>query len=149
MDSKREKLIEELANIIYYHNGSLKLSSCKNVVSTVMDKIESDPSVLSNEAKARIVEELRDKKLIYWPCSEVCYRESDGVKWMDLALTRSAQRLRDEEMTPAFTCPHCKDDIRIANPTGDCNHVYYPNNLCEGCDKLRAAAQKLREKTEG
>lgn len=29
-------------------------------------------------------------------------------------------------------CPHCKGDIEIRNPTGFCDHLYYPD-MCEIC----------------
>ena len=29
-------------------------------------------------------------------------------------------------------CDHCHGDIRIHNPSGFCNHIYYPEN-CEIC----------------
>ena len=29
-------------------------------------------------------------------------------------------------------CPHCKNDIRVRNPSGYCDHLYYPNN-CSIC----------------
>lgn len=29
-------------------------------------------------------------------------------------------------------CPHCKMSKTLANPSGYCNHVYYPNN-CNVC----------------
>ena len=32
-------------------------------------------------------------------------------------------------------CPHCKGDIRIRNPKGYCDHLYWPNN-CETCQAL-------------
>ncbi len=37
-------------------------------------------------------------------------------------------------------CPHCKMDKRIRNPSGFCDHLYYPN-YCEVC--------KERESMEG
>jgi len=33
-------------------------------------------------------------------------------------------------------CPHCKMDKRIRNPSGYCDHLYYPD-YCEICQKLR------------
>ena len=29
----------------------------------------------------------------------------------------------------ANTCPNCGGDIAIKNPTGRCDHLYYPENL--------------------
>lgn len=31
-------------------------------------------------------------------------------------------------------CPHCKMDIAIRNPSGFCDHLYYPD-YCEVCKK--------------
>lgn len=38
-------------------------------------------------------------------------------------------------------CEHCNGDINIANPTGTCNHVYYPD-YCEVCKKRERAKRK-------
>lgn len=29
-------------------------------------------------------------------------------------------------------CEHCKGEIRIRNPTGKCDHLYYPD-YCDVC----------------
>jgi hypothetical protein len=47
-------------------------------------------------------------------------------------------------------CKHCGGDIRIRNPKGYCDHLYYPEN-CEVCkkanpseiDKLKAEIARL------
>jgi len=48
-------------------------------------------------------------------------------------------------------CPHCHEDIALANPSGFCSHVYYPDN-CAVCSaperarlRLNAAAPDLLE----
>lgn len=33
-------------------------------------------------------------------------------------------------------CPHCQGDIEIRNPTGDCDHLYYPDN-CRVCKLIK------------
>lgn len=38
-------------------------------------------------------------------------------------------------------CDHCKMDIEIANPSGYCNHVYYPDNNCDECKRMRGAKE--------
>lgn len=36
-------------------------------------------------------------------------------------------------------CPHCGGDIEIRNPTGTCDHLYYPDNcdVCSGESKKK------------
>lgn len=42
----------------------------------------------------------------------------------------------------AWICLHCGGDVRIRNPKGFCDHLYYPDN-CEGClAELRRIARK-------
>ena len=31
-----------------------------------------------------------------------------------------------------MTCEHCKESIEIRNPSGDCDHLYYPE-YCAIC----------------
>jgi len=31
-----------------------------------------------------------------------------------------------------YICPHCRMDKRIRNPSGFCDHLYYPN-YCKIC----------------
>ena len=31
-------------------------------------------------------------------------------------------------------CKHCDEDIRLRNPSGYCDHLYYPEN-CKVCNK--------------
>ena len=33
------------------------------------------------------------------------------------------------------TCPHCDQSINVRNPTGYCDHLYYPN-YCETCKEM-------------
>ena len=35
------------------------------------------------------------------------------------------------------SCPHCGGSVHIANPTGKCNHVYYPDNPCKICKEMK------------
>ncbi len=46
------------------------------------------------------------------------------------------------ELKLEFKCPHCKMDKRIRNPSGYCDHLYYPDN-CEECKKLEAKEDDL------
>lgn len=39
------------------------------------------------------------------------------------------------------TCPHCKGSLAVRNPTGKCDHLYYPEN-CTTCSK---GSDKTRE----
>ena len=32
-------------------------------------------------------------------------------------------------------CPHCGGDIAVRNPTGKCDHLYYPD-YCEVCSEI-------------
>lgn len=41
-------------------------------------------------------------------------------------------------------CNHCKGDIKIRNPKGFCDHLYYPEN-CDVCNKTVNMKTKLRE----
>lgn len=38
-------------------------------------------------------------------------------------------------------CIHCGGDIRIRNPMGDCDHLYYPEN-CPVCKRIDVAVRK-------
>ena len=40
-------------------------------------------------------------------------------------------------------CPHCKGSIVIRNPTGKCDHLYYPEN-CKVCFAREMRKQKAR-----
>jgi len=40
-------------------------------------------------------------------------------------------RSLNDFLTP-IKCPHCKGEIAIRNPSGYCDHQYYPEN-CETC----------------
>jgi len=39
-------------------------------------------------------------------------------------------------MTLNTKCNHCLESITIRNPSGFCDHLYYPNN-CEVCKNER------------
>jgi hypothetical protein len=46
-------------------------------------------------------------------------------------------------------CPHCKGNILIRNPTGTCDHLYYPEN-CKICfaraqQEQKAAREKYKQ----
>lgn len=46
-------------------------------------------------------------------------------------------------------CPHCKESVLIRNPTGKCDHLYYPES-CKICfsreaKKAKALLKKRRE----
>jgi len=47
-------------------------------------------------------------------------------------LTRSPPQ-KGSEVPPRFLCAHCGGDIRIRNPKGFCDHLYYPEN-CPVCE---------------
>ena len=34
-------------------------------------------------------------------------------------------------------CPHCDMDTNIRNPSGYCDHLFYPNNDCKICKLMR------------
>jgi len=36
-------------------------------------------------------------------------------------------------------CPHCKMDLKIRNPSGFCDHLYYPDNcvVCKVAERLK------------
>lgn len=44
--------------------------------------------------------------------------------------------LRRTKINPQFVCLHCGGDIRIRNPKGYCDHLYYPEN-CNICQSLK------------
>ena len=35
------------------------------------------------------------------------------------------------------TCPHCNQPIKIRNPSGYCDHLYYPEN-CKICQEIQS-----------
>ena len=37
-------------------------------------------------------------------------------------------------------CKHCNQNVAIRNPSGYCDHLYYPDN-CETCKHLRGKEQ--------
>lgn len=39
-------------------------------------------------------------------------------------------------------CPHCDGDIAIRDPSGYCDHLYYPDN-CEECKKLQSGEKPI------
>ena len=41
-------------------------------------------------------------------------------------------------------CPHCQMEIDIRNPSGYCDHLYYPQ-MCAVCNAPRAARERLRD----
>jgi hypothetical protein len=43
-------------------------------------------------------------------------------------------------------CPHCGGDLSIRNPTGKCDHLYYPE-LCPECSALKRAKERLMTDT--
>lgn len=32
-------------------------------------------------------------------------------------------------------CPHCKEEIAIRNPSGNCDHLFYPDS-CKECQEI-------------
>ena len=50
-----------------------------------------------------------------------------------------------EDRTPVdkeFECEHCHADKRIRNPTGTCDHLYYPE-YCETCNRREQKRELL------
>ena len=45
-------------------------------------------------------------------------------------------------------CSHCGGDIAIRNPTGKCDHLYYPNS-CEVCKAFAKRTEKKCSTIEG
>jgi len=46
------------------------------------------------------------------------------------------------EAKPVTLCQHCGGDTQIANPTGTCNHIYYPDN-CDVCSRREAQEKQM------
>jgi hypothetical protein len=44
-------------------------------------------------------------------------------------------KLKDKKLEKQYICPHCRGDIRLRNPKGFCDHLYYPEN-CEKCQEI-------------
>ena len=42
---------------------------------------------------------------------------------------------KEKKLPKQFICPHCKGDIRIRNPKGYCDHLYYPE-YCDKCQEI-------------
>ena len=45
---------------------------------------------------------------------------------------------KPNEMLPEHKCPHCEMDKRIRNPSGYCDHLYYPEH-CDICKQTFSA----------
>jgi hypothetical protein len=50
-------------------------------------------------------------------------------------------------LAPITKCPHCGLDKQIRNPSGYCDHLYYPES-CEVCQKLLKAQQEQYKKIQ-
>jgi len=51
--------------------------------------------------------------------------------------------IEKEKILSKYICQHCKGDIRIANPSGFCNHVYYPE-CCDICNGANLRRERIR-----
>lgn len=51
-----------------------------------------------------------------------------------------------EKIEEKYICSHCKMDIRVRNPSGYCDHLYYPEN-CETC-KLMHWNREIEKKNK-
>jgi ribosomal protein L37AE/L43A len=47
-------------------------------------------------------------------------------------MVKKAQEKLNDEICPDEICPHCKKPKRIRNPSGFCDHLYYPD-CCKIC----------------
>jgi hypothetical protein len=45
-------------------------------------------------------------------------------------------------------CLHCGEPVKIRNPSGYCDHLYYPDN-CEYCKKLVPLVRELLKRFDG
>jgi hypothetical protein len=45
--------------------------------------------------------------------------------------------IKRNSISPNEICPHCHGPIHIRNPSGICDHLYYPE-YCKICEKLEA-----------
>ena len=48
------------------------------------------------------------------------------------------------DKTKKQICKHCGEPIAIRNPSGYCDHLYYPEN-CEICKKMLTVERKIYE----
>ena len=44
-------------------------------------------------------------------------------------------------------CPHCKMDLSIRNPSGHCDHLYYPD-YCEYCQRVKRNEKVFEEQKQ-
>lgn len=56
------------------------------------------------------------------------------IRGEEVILTRNGRELGT--IVPKKMCKHCKMDIAVRNPSGYCDHLYYPEN-CDVC-KMKA-----------
>ena len=61
-------------------------------------------------------------------------------------------KIKNKQKPSERMCPHCKGSILIRNPTGKCDHLYYPES-CTICfaresKKAKMLLKKRREKNE-
>ena len=55
--------------------------------------------------------------------------EPSGISWQFV--------LMEKLFIKSGLCPHCKKPIYLRNPSGFCDHLYYPEK-CEVCKTLRS-----------
>lgn len=53
----------------------------------------------------------------------------------EILLYKRLGKKTPEKIPEQFICKHCKGDIRIRNPKGNCDHLHYPEN-CGVCVRL-------------
>lgn len=53
---------------------------------------------------------------------EVNYFSKDKINWRDQIVGELPEELKEK------ICPDCRGEIAIRNPTGKCDHLYYPDN---------------------
>lgn len=63
------------------------------------------------------------------------------------------ERIKQEKIPTLYelyqelkACPHCDQNIQVRNPTGYCDHLYYPNE-CTTCKEIYSEVINERRKT--
>lgn len=72
-----------------------------------------------NDAVKRGIEKLDEMEHIWGNIGTHQLRQILEVMFSPVSLAKSSDKV----------CPYCGGDPRIANPTGKCSHIYYPDNV--------------------
>jgi len=94
---------------------------------------------------------LREGKKIrrkVWNSNQYIYCSNEAILWqnkMQMKFRFYQFEAVDWELYEDV-CPYCKGDKKIRNPTGKCDHLYYPENINKGYPNVKEEFKTLSEK---